>query len=96
MRSDNDMNDSKETNENSNENDEFEIPAKAKKYNLKTRMKEAIEDEEEYLKLDAVGKYQFKYNKVTGLSNNYPEMFASDKPHIIAPGEGRCRIHLLF
>ena len=65
-------------------------------YNLKTRMKEALEDEEEYLKLDAVGKFQFKYNKVTALSNNYPEMFASDQPHIIAPGEGRIRFHLLF
>ena len=33
LRSDNDMNDSKKSNENSNENDEFEIPAKAMKYN---------------------------------------------------------------
>ena len=75
MRSDNDMNDSKKSNENSNENDEFEIPAKAMKYNLKTRMKEALEDEEEYLKLDAVGKFQFKYNKVTALRIKFHLLF---------------------
>ena len=63
---------------------------------MKNRMKEALEDEAEYLKHDASGKYQFKYNKVTGLSDNYPEMFASDQPHVIAPGEGRSKIDLLF
>ena len=61
---------------------------KAEKYNLKTRMKAAQEDEEEYLKVDASGKYQFNYNKVTAFSNNYPEIHVSDQPLIIAPGEG--------
>ena len=44
-------------------------------YNLKTRMKEALEDEEEYLKLDAVGKFQFKYNKVTALRIKFHLLF---------------------
>ena len=72
----------------SNDDDKLEKPIKAKKYNLKTRMMEAEEDEEEYLKVDPSGKYQFNYNRVTAFSNNYPEIHVSDQPLVIAPGEG--------
>ena len=57
-------------------------------YNIKRKMKEAQEDEEEYLKNDASGKFQFNYNRVTAFSNNYPEIQFSDEPLILAPGEG--------
>ena len=47
------------------------------------------EDEEEYfLKNDAVGKFMFNYNKTTAMSNDLPEMNAPDAPVIISPGEG--------
>ena len=68
--------------------DKLKKSTKANKYNLKTRMKEAQEDEDEFLKMDASGKFQFNYNKVTAFSNNYPEIHISDQPLIIAPGEG--------
>ena len=48
------------------------------------------EDEEEYfLKNDAVGKFMFNYNKTTAMSNDLPEMNAPDAPIIISPGEGK-------
>ena len=48
------------------------------------------EDEEEYfLKHDAVGKFMFNYNKTTAMSNDLPEINAPDAPVIISPGEGR-------
>ena len=49
------------------------------------------DDETEYLKLDPAGRFQFNYNRVTGLSNNYPEIYVRDTPHTIAPGEGNER-----
>ena len=55
---------------------------------LKKEMTEAEDDEAEYLKLDPAGKFMFNYNRVTGLSNNYPEIYIRDQPHVIAPGEG--------
>ena len=55
---------------------------------LKKEVTEAEDDEAEYLKLDPAGKFMFNYNRVTGLSNNYPEIYVRDQPHIIAPGEG--------
>ena len=49
------------------------------------------EDEEEYfLKNDAVGKFMFNYNKTTAMSNDLPEMNAPDASVIISPGEGKC------
>ena len=64
-------------------------PIKAEKYNLQSRMKEAQEDEEEYLRVDASAKFQFNYNKVTAFANNYPEINVGDQPLIISPGEGK-------
>ena len=55
---------------------------------IKEKVKEEFDDEAEYLKLDPAGRFQFNYNRVTGLSNNYPEIFVRDQPHTIAPGEG--------
>ena len=92
LRSDSSNNDVDKSNNSVNgseDYDKLENPIKAEKYNLKTRMKEAQEDEEEYLRVDASGKYQFNYNRVTAFSNNYPEIHVGDQPLIIAPGEGK-------
>ena len=92
MRSDSSNNDeenSKNSVNSSKDYDKLEKPIKSEKYNLKTRMKEAQEDEEEYLRVDASGKFQFNYNRVTAFSNNYPEIHVGDQPLIIAPGEGK-------
>ena len=86
--SNNDEENSKNSVNSSKDYDKLEKPIKAEKYSLKTRMKEAQEDEEEYLRVDASGKFQFNYNRVTAFSNNYPEIHVSDQPLIIAPGEG--------
>ena len=56
---------------------------------IKKEVVKADDDEAEYLKLDPAGKFQFNYNRVTGLSNNYPEIYVRDQPHTIAPGEGK-------
>ena len=84
----NDVDKSKKIVNTSKDKDNLENPNKVSKHNLKTRMKEAQEDEEEYLRVDASSKFQFNYNKVTAFSNNYPEIHASDQPLVIAPGEG--------
>ena len=62
------------------------LPKLVKK--VKKEVLKPDDDEAEYLKLDPAGRFQFNYNRVTGLSNNYPEIYVRDRPHIIAPGEG--------
>ena len=84
-----DVDKSKNSDSKSRDVDKLVEPMKAKKYNLQTRMKEAQQDEEEYLKVDPSGKFQFNYNRVTAFANNYPEINIGDQPLIIAPGEGK-------
>ena len=45
-------------------------------------------EEEHYLKNDAVGKFIFEYNKTTCMSSDVPEIGIPDAPITIAPGEG--------
>ena len=45
-------------------------------------------EEEHYLKNDAVGKFMFEYNKTTCMSSDVPEIGIPDAPITIAPGEG--------
>jgi hypothetical protein len=56
------------------------------------------QEEEEYIKKDAVKKWQFEYNKSTCFSHNYPEIdFKEDnlKNVSIAPGEGKLPTNIL-
>ena len=69
--------------------DDSESEKMPKLVKLKEKVKKELDDEAEYLKLDPAGKFQFNYNRVTGLSNNYPEIYVRDQAHIIAPGEGK-------
>ena len=45
-------------------------------------------EEEHYLKNDAVGRFMFEYNKTTCMSSDVPEIGIPDAPITIAPGEG--------
>ena len=101
---DSDVEFSRESAESSEETDKFEKSPELKEASdeetaeleklpklvkLKDKVKEELDDEAEYLKLDPAGRFQFNYNRVTGLSNNYPEIYVRDQPHTIAPGEGK-------
>ena len=47
-------------------------------------------EEEQYLKVDAVAKQQFEYNRNIALANDFPELQVKiqDDPISLAPGEG--------
>ena len=75
------------------ESDQFDEAGELEKLPklVKKEVLKPDDDEAEYLKLDPAGRFQFNYNRVTGLSNNYPEIYVRDQPHTIAPGEGNKR-----
>ena len=48
--------------------------------------------EEQYLKVDAVAKQQFEYNRNIAMANDFPELQVrtQNDPIPLAPGEGNC------
>ena len=53
-------------------------------------LEEFEEKEEHYLKVDAVAKEQFEYNRNIAFSNDFPELqiMIQNDPIDLAPGEG--------
>ena len=72
------------------DNDDVEIvkPEKSKAEVIQDEIVERENEEEHYLKNDAVGKFIFEYNKTTCMSSDVPEIGIPDAPITIAPGEG--------
>ena len=68
------------------DNDQKEWKSKAE--TIRDEILEREDEEEYFLKNDAVGKFMFNYNRTTAMSNDLPEMNAPDAPVIISPGEG--------
>ena len=65
--------------------------SKQEKSRVEVIQEEIVErenEEEHYLKNDAVGKFIFEYNKTTCMSSDVPEIGIPDAPITIAPGEG--------
>ena len=62
---------------------------KSKAEIIRDEILEREDDEEYFLKNDAVGKFMFNYNRTTAMSDDVPEMNAPDAPVIISPGEGK-------
>ena len=54
-------------------------------------LEEFEEKEEHYLKVDAVAKEQFEYNRNVAFANDFPELQVKiqDEPIDLAPGEGK-------
>ena len=74
----------------SSDNNDDSKKVKSKAEEIRDEIIEREDEEEHFLKNDAVGKYMFNYNKTTAMSNDLPEMNAPDAPVIISPGEGKC------
>ena len=55
-------------------------------------------EEEQYLKVDAVAKQQFEYNKNICLANDFPELQVKiqNDPISLAPGEGTFRVIIVI
>ena len=56
---------------------------KSKSEKIRDEIIEREDDEEDFLKNDAVGKFMFNYNRTTAMSDDVPEMNAPDAPVII-------------
>ena len=73
----------------SSDSDNDQKKDRSKAEEVRDEILEREDDEEYFLKHDAVGKFMFNYNKTTAMSNDLPEMEAPDAPVTISPGEGK-------
>ena len=73
----------------SSDSDNDQNKERSKAEEVRDEILEREDDEEYFLKNDAVGKFMFNYNKTTAMSNDLPEMEAPDAPVTISPGEGK-------